>query len=152
MPVSSNKRKNGQVKAAPPKPSKRDQFIAEQEAIYNSCVQLVATTTNNTAALIRNAAAVHKDKLDLDAIRPKSQALADDVGKLNDELKQIRAESEKEINQLTRKTDELEVMTVTVNVGNRYDNWQQRFLQVTGPLIADITGLCQLEEIATNDA
>lgn len=152
MPKSHNKRKNGKVAPKAQKPTRRQQFIDEQAAIYQSCLNLVAATSNGPAELIRNAAVVHGDKLNLDVLRTKSQALAADIRKLQSELMIIKSESDVEIGRINSKTDDLDVMTITVNVGNRYDSWMQRFTQITGPTVADITGLCQLEEIATNDA
>jgi len=143
MPESSNRRKNGKVVAgrAPVQPSKRDTFIKEANDVKMTCIGLIRSTAN-VKELIKAAHESPEVTLDEEAVGKLANTLARDLNALQIELNNIDKECTAEINGITKKTDDIDVMNITVNVASRYQQWQDRFVNVTGPTLEQITELC----------
>lgn len=147
MPVSKNTRKNGKVVPykVPVEPSKRDQFIAEAKNIKAGCLGLIANCAN-VGQIIQAAKASPDIKLDEPRVGKLAMSLADDLKTLQAELNVIDVDSDKTLSVVTNSTDEIEVMNLTIQIGTAYQNWQERFLQITGPTMEEIVDLCTGEK------
>ena len=147
MAESKNNRKNGKAtKKHTPLESNRDIFLAEVADMHSTCVSLVVNSAN-IGGLIKSASTDVTINLDVEAVNGKAVLLAGDVSKLKIELDAITESSNTSIKTLTHTTDELDVMEVTINVANKYSDWQERFMRVTGPTMSEITDLCLVEHV-----
>lgn len=144
MPESNNKRKNGKIPTnkVPQGESKRDQFLREANDIRTACLQLIGSASSGMSSLIKAAHADTTIKLDESKVGALADRLANDLSALKIELDNIVAQSDTEIKTLTHNTDEIQVMNVTVEVAQRYNTWQDRFVNLTGPTMEEITELC----------
>ena len=143
MPESKNRRSNGkQVNGrAPVQPSKRDTFIKEAQGIKQNCLDLIASSAN-IKELIKAAHENPEVKIDEQVVGTLANTLANDLRALQIELNNIDKDCTAELNSITKKTDDIEVMNITVSVGSRYQQWQDRFVNVTGPTLEQLTELC----------
>jgi hypothetical protein len=143
MPVSNDKRKNGKVVPyqAPPEKSKRDQFIAEANAIKIACLGLI-TNCANVSGIIKAASACDELKLDEPRVGKLANSLGNDLKTLKGELDSIDSACNSRLSVITAKTDDIDVMNITVQIGTEYQNWQDRFIQITSPVMEEITELC----------
>lgn len=148
MPVTKNTRKNGkQVKYTPPKkPSQREVFIAEAKQIRVACLGLIANCAQ-ISQIVKAAHANPEVVLDEEKVGALSTTLAKDLSTLKGELDTIDTRSNAAIDAITDKTDDIEVMNITIQVANDYQNWQDRLSQVAGPVMEQITELCLPKEI-----
>ena len=152
MPVSKNIRKNGKSVSGkvPAKLSRGAQFIKEAREIQSACRNLIANSAN-VGKLVAAAEANPEITLDHSVMTPLISTLNTDLRKLKEELATIDATVESNFASINSKTDDIEVMTITVDAGNSYQAWQERFLQITAPVLEQITNICTGEENVSND-
>ena len=143
MPESNNKRKNGKVpvKQVAKKASKRDTFIAEAKDIRAACLGLIGNSAQ-IKELIIAAKSNPEVKLDEVAVGALANTLARDLNALKIELDNIDKQCMSEIDAIDKKTSDIEVMNITISVGSRYQQWQDRFINLTAPTMEQITELC----------
>ena len=143
MPESNNKIKNGKkaTQGIAPGVSRRDQFLNEAAGIRAACLQLIASSAN-ISVLIKAAKDNPDVQLDEAKVGALANTLANDLKVLKIELDNLVASCDANIREITHTTDELTVMDITVKVGQRYQNWQDRFINLTAPTLEEITELC----------